>query len=332
MATFSSEHVTVEDSEFDSSITKTSTTFSLSLKPGTKAVEFAAFQWKQKNVEPSDAKALVILCHGYAEYVTDAYGRLASVLAAENLLVIAHDHLGHGRTKGFTQAQTKFDFETDYVGPILAHIKHYTGGDLAGKPVFLVGHSLGGLMSVLTAAKEPEMFKGVVLVSPAVVLDPEFATPFMVFVANCLGSALPWLPLQKITLVSCPYPNIDVLLFLTSSLQDYVTRDKEAIEKMAHDKLRYHGGAKAKNCKAILVAIKAAEEARANFHVPILVQQAEKDKLIIAAGVKDFTHGFASADKQYKEYPDAYHNLVMEPSPTRECFTEDLKKWILERI
>lgn len=43
-------------------------------------------------------------------------------------------------------------------------------GDAVGGPVFLVGNSMGGLVSMITAAEHPDLVRGLVLVDPAVPL------------------------------------------------------------------------------------------------------------------------------------------------------------------
>jgi alpha-beta hydrolase superfamily lysophospholipase len=194
-ATFS-EPTSVAYSAFDATVSRTAYNFELTLKADERTT-LAAFQWKSK--DRGDVRAMALISHGYAEYLTEDYDRLATFLAADGILVAAHDHLGHGRSDG-PQAQTMVDFDTDYVVPIVEHTKHLQA-EYPGKPVFLVGHSLGGLMAVLAVGREKEMFKGVVLVSPAVAIDPELATPFAVFMANVLGSILPGMPLNKIPLV-----------------------------------------------------------------------------------------------------------------------------------
>lgn len=49
----------------------------------------------------------------------------------------------------------------DFVGPLVAQRN--------GQPVWLVGHSLGGLVSVMTAGKHPEWVRGVVLLDSPIV-------------------------------------------------------------------------------------------------------------------------------------------------------------------
>ena len=75
-------------------------------------------------------------------------------------LVMGHDHVGHGRT---TAGERAFVNEMDdYVDPVIAHIEavqnwnNCGGGQL---PVFLVGHSMGGLISLHTLFKKQSLFQ-----------------------------------------------------------------------------------------------------------------------------------------------------------------------------
>ena len=46
-------------------------------------------------------------------------------------------------------------------------------GQFPGRPVFIVGHSLGGLMAVLALIRSPDVFRGAVLIGPSLQIDPE---------------------------------------------------------------------------------------------------------------------------------------------------------------
>jgi predicted alpha/beta superfamily hydrolase len=48
----------------------------------------------------------------------------------------------------------------DYVGPIVGHVEAVQDWDsLKGKPIFLLGHSMGGLISLFTVFKKESLFK-----------------------------------------------------------------------------------------------------------------------------------------------------------------------------
>ena len=92
------------------------------------------------------------------------YNQLAEAGRASGLLVFGHDHVGHGRSGG-ERVQVRFlswDQENiifflslqisdyaDYTEPLLAHCREMkkTHPNL---PLFLIGHSLGGLISLLS--------------------------------------------------------------------------------------------------------------------------------------------------------------------------------------
>ena len=127
---------------------------------------FFATYWKPgqgKEIVTDDVHALVFISHGYAEYLGDCYDEVAKLWSTQlggGSLVFGHDHLGHGRT---TAGDRAFLNDMDeFVDPIIAHIeavqnwKNCGGGTL---PVFLVGHSMGGLISLFTLFKKQSMFQ-----------------------------------------------------------------------------------------------------------------------------------------------------------------------------
>ncbi|XP_054243231.1 monoglyceride lipase isoform X3 [Indicator indicator] len=117
-------------------------------------------------------RALVFIAHGAGEHC-GRYDDLAQRLTELNLFVFAHDHVGHGQSEGDRMVVSDFHV---FIRDSLQHI------DLMKKehpelPVFILGHSMGGAISILTASERPSEFSGMVLISPLVVASPEVATP-----------------------------------------------------------------------------------------------------------------------------------------------------------
>ena len=301
---------TVDDADTNINVTKAT----LEITLGGERRKLAAFQWRKGDLTERDVEAVIFLSHGYAEYLSSYYEVLAVSLAKNfNVAVIGHDHLGHGRSDG-PQALPVVDFETDYVVPIIEHINHVNENIFSHRPVFIVAHSMGGLMTVLTLLKEPSLAKGAVLIGPLLEMDPSKATPFMVLLGKILGSILPWLPLKGLDL-------------------NEVTRDEKAVEDMMKDGLRYMGGLKAKMAKEMLAGIERVATAdKAKFKAAMLVVLGEQDTICYPKGTKSFFDALLVEDKEYKEYPDARHNLLMELKETREALFHDIKLWIGDRI
>ncbi|KAL1471514.1 hypothetical protein MTO96_039903 [Rhipicephalus appendiculatus] len=114
---------------------------------------------KQKIV----CKALVFLSHGYSEHCHDpCYDTLARALVGLGCYVFAHDHVGHGLSEGRRAMVKSADV---YVDDILKHVDTERSR-FSNKPVYLVGHSMGGLLVVMAAQRRPHDFAGLVLVAP----------------------------------------------------------------------------------------------------------------------------------------------------------------------
>ncbi|XP_054443469.1 monoglyceride lipase isoform X2 [Pteronotus mesoamericanus] len=124
-------------------------------------------------------KALVFVSHGAGEHC-GRYDELAQMLVGLELLVFAHDHVGHGQSEGERMVVSDFHI---FIRDVLQHVD-IMQKDYPGLPVFLLGHSMGGAIAILTAAEKPGYFSGMVLISPLVLAHPESATTFKVDLYN----------------------------------------------------------------------------------------------------------------------------------------------------
>ncbi|XP_014701589.1 monoglyceride lipase isoform X2 [Equus asinus] len=138
-------------------------------------------------------KALIFVSHGAGEHC-GRYDELAQMLVGLGLLVFAHDHVGHGQSEG--ERMVVSDFHV-FVRDVLQHVD-IMQKDYPGIPVFLLGHSMGGAIVILTAAERPGHFSGMVLISPLVLANPESATTFKVLAAKVLNLVLPNMSLGPI--------------------------------------------------------------------------------------------------------------------------------------
>nr|XP_014338310.1 PREDICTED: monoglyceride lipase isoform X2 [Bos mutus] len=127
----------------------------------------------------SAPRALVFVSHGAGEHC-GRYDELAQMLVGLGLLVFAHDHVGHGQSEG--ERMVVSDFHV-FIRDVLQHVDAVQK-DHPGLPIFLLGHSMGGAICILTAAERPGHFSGMVLISPLVVANPDSATLLKVDIYN----------------------------------------------------------------------------------------------------------------------------------------------------
>lgn len=108
-----------------------------------------------------EVRAEVVLVHGLGEHC-GRYERTGGLLAEAGLAVTAADLIGFGATggsRGFVEDWSQF---LDQVGELIGEARE------TGRPVVLLGHSLGGLMAFEYALSERSAPDLLVLSAPAV--------------------------------------------------------------------------------------------------------------------------------------------------------------------
>lgn len=110
-----------------------------------------------------DGSAVLIISHGLGEH-GGRYAGLAHFLAKRGIAVYACDFRGHGRSSGQRgYIRDWSDFRQD-----LDHLLRIARQERPGLPLFLFGHSLGGLITLDYILEQSQDFQGVVLSGTAV--------------------------------------------------------------------------------------------------------------------------------------------------------------------
>ncbi|XP_044532145.1 monoglyceride lipase [Gracilinanus agilis] len=252
---------------------------------------FYRFQEIAKLFYRLQALGLVFISHGAGEHC-GRYDDLAQMLAELDLLVFTHDHVGHGQSEG--ERMIVSDFQV-FVRDVLLHV------DLMQKeyselPIFLLGHSMGGAIAILTAAERPNNFSGMVLISPLVVASPESATTFKVLAAKVLNLVLPNLSLGTID-------------------SSVISRNQTEVDSYNADPLICHTGLKVCFGIQLLNAVSRVERALPRLTLPILLLQGSADKLCDSKGAYVLMEAAKSQDKTLKVNP----SCVSTPPAPRLC-------------
>ncbi|XP_021422212.1 monoglyceride lipase isoform X1 [Oncorhynchus mykiss] len=253
-------------------------------------------------------RALVFVAHGAGEHC-GPYDEIGQTLKEQSLLVFAHDHVGHGQSEG--DRMNIKDFQV-FVRDSLQHIDLMKGRhpDL---PIFIIGHSMGGAISILTACERPNDFAGVALIAPMVKMNPESATPFKVFLAKVLNHMVPSLSLGSID-------------------SKWISRDQKQVEAYDNDELNHHGGLRVSFGMQLMGAVARIEREVPAITWPFLLLHGDDDKLCDIRGSQMMFDMAQSTDKKIKVYEGAYHVLHHELPETVAAVLKEVTGWISERL
>lgn len=112
--------------------------------------------------------AAVCLVHGLGEHI-GRYDSAAESFTRAGLALMGTDLRGHGNSEGRRGHVPAFDTYLDDISRTLEKART----DFPGKPLFLYGHSLGGLIALYYALKNPPELSGVTASAPALQLAEE---------------------------------------------------------------------------------------------------------------------------------------------------------------
>jgi acylglycerol lipase len=248
-------------------------------------------------------RAVLVIHHGLKSY-SDHYAELARRLVARGIAVYAYDMRGHGRSAG--QRATLGDFE-DLVSDLslfIARVRVREGP----RPLFVMGHSVGGAVVTLYTVEQKPNIAGLILLAPAIRIDrmplEAAATPF--------------------TATTNPYlPVVDVP-------DEYFSRSPEIVAEMGKDPLIYHPAGPALTAGGLLSALETIWTHADEIEVPLLALHGTGDKATDPRGSADIVQRARSADRTLLLYRGLYHDLVREPE--RDQVMGDIESWLSRHV
>lgn len=253
----------------------------------------------------TEPAALVLLVHGYAEHC-GRYDHVAETFVEQDAAVYAYDQRGHGRSDGRRAYVDRFE---NYLADLDLFRRTVTR-KTPDVPVFLFGHSMGGLAVLLYVLNRPVDVRGLLLNAPAIKINPDLA-PLLRRVAQSLGRLLPTLP-------TVPSP------------QAAISRDPAVVEAAQNDPLNYQGRTKARMGAELLRAGEEAQSRLQELATPFIVLHGTADPLAAPTWSKHLYERAATDDKTLKLYDGLYHETFNEPE--QDQVLGDLCNWLGARV
>jgi acylglycerol lipase len=245
----------------------------------------------------------VVISHGLAEHA-GRYEHLAGRLVAAGYAVYAVDHRGHGRSGGPGRANLgRFDDVVTDLGTFVGRAQREHPGALA----VLLGHSMGGLVALACALRNPKALRALVLSAPA--LSPgEAVGPGKALLARVLSTVA---------------PNTGALVLPASA----VSRDPAVVAAYERDPLVFHRSIPARTLVELVDGMTAVGARAHQLNLPLLVQHGSADRLVPLAAVRPVYQRLGNPKQRtLKVYEGLFHEVYNEPE--RERVIDDLIGWL----
>ncbi|UTI42193.1 alpha/beta hydrolase [Niallia sp. RD1] len=252
-----------------------------------------------------NAKAVIVIVHGAMEH-HGRYGWLIEMFRLAGFHVVMGDLPGQGMTTRADRGH--IDSFSEYTIEIKDWIQAAYQFDL---PIFLLGHSMGGLASIRLLQQEKLKIAGLILSSP------------------CLG--LVKYPSRMMSLISLLLNKVAPRVRVNPGLTvDVATRNAEVREIDSNDTL-YITKVSIRWYRELVVATKNAfEDIAKTQDLPLLLMQGGGDLVVDKKMVKTWFNMVPLSEKRYKEWPEFYHEIFNEPD--REEVFEYTKDFINSQL
>lgn len=248
-----------------------------------------------------EIKAAILLIHGLGEH-SGRYMNLVNHLTPLGYAIYAVDHIGHGKSDGTRKHIKTFSDFSDTLDIFMQRVKEWHGSN----PLFILGHSMGGLIASHYLLKHQHHFSGVILSAPALKISDG-------------------IPLSKILmgkLLAVVLPKFGILPINPTK----VSRDPAVVQAYLDDPLIHKGQTSARLASELVNAMERVHEGAATIKLPMLILQGTEDAIVNPDGAQEFFDAVGSTDKTLKLYDGLYHEAFNEPE--KDQVFADLEKWL----
>jgi alpha-beta hydrolase superfamily lysophospholipase len=230
---------------------------------------------------PGGARAVVVIVHGFSDHC-GRYDTLVEALQRHHMTIYGYDLRGHGRSSGTRGHIDHFD---DYRQDTRIFIdfvcKRYP--DL---PIFLFGHSMGGLISLDQAVMYPEALSGVIASAP--LLGTPAVSPVKLWAARLLSRL---------------WPSLSMDAGLDPSA---ISRDLETVRDYEEDPL-VHGQGSVRLAAELENAMIDTQAKARRLQIPLLIYAGSEDRITSPEYSKRFYNNVQHTEKSIIIYEGGYH-------------------------
>jgi len=216
------------------------------------------------------------------------------------------DHHGHGKSDGTKVFVERFKIFPDTVKLFFDMIRQWQ----PEKQVFLIGHSMGGLIGASYLFDHQDELAGAVLSAPSVKV-PDDISAVTISMGKILSIIIPKAGIIKLNAA-------------------HISKDPEVVKVYNDDPLVYNGKITARLAAELLAAMKNLADQAGKITLPLFIVQGNADKMVEPGGAQFLFDLVKSEDKEIKVYDGLYHEVFNEPE--KKQVLNDVENWLEKHL
>jgi len=248
-----------------------------------------------------EIKAALLVVHGLGEH-SGRYMNVVDHFVPLGYAVYGLDHIGHGKSEGEREFVERFDDFTDTLAIFYKMVK----GWQADVPIFILGQSMGGLISSSYLLDHQADFNGAIISGPAVKV----------------GEGISQASIMMGKVLSKFAPKMGILALDVNT----ISRDPDVVQAYVNDPLVFQGKMPARLAAEMLSAMMRVTAETGKIKLPIIIVHGSEDALADSAGSQMLYDKANSKDKTLKIYDGLYHEVFNEPE--RDQVLKDVEDWL----
>jgi len=250
-------------------------------------------------------KAVLLIVHGLGEYC-GRYMNVVNHFVPLGYAFYGLDHIGHGKSDGKREMVDRFE---DYTNTLSTYVNMVKGWQ-PGRPIILLGHSMGGLIAAHYLLDHQVDFKGAVISAPGIKI-PANISPVTITMGKILSSIAPKTGILGLDATG-------------------ISRDPEVVKAYVNDPLVFHGKTPARLAAEMLKAMQRVTAEAGKITLPFITLQGTADRLVDPGGAQMLYDKASSKDKVLKFYEGFFHEVFNEPE--RAIVLKDVETWLKAHV
>lgn len=255
---------------------------------------------------PQTSRGVIVILHGMGEH-GGRYQALAEHLGSLGFDLYVPDLRGFGQSGGKRGCIDQFE---DYFRD-LDVVARLAKQRVPRMPLFILGHSFGGLIAASWVAFNPDIdARGLILTSPnfGIAIHVPVWRHWLAVVGSCLT------------------PDFTQDNRVDSN---FLTHDPTIYNQYKMDRFIHHR-ISARLYRELIRQLARKNKIASKLSLPALVLQAGDDRVVLKQATLSFFDQLASEDKKLEVFPELYHEILNETN--RNDIFEKISSWVIQRL